>query len=105
MLGETDHILFSQIEKIKEREAVARKAVISLGIRVSLGGMTLVKWNPNPVLTQASERLNLASSGGKDQEDDEYECQVCNANLFISLVSLWNKRRRFPANLSTLDCK
>ena len=34
-----------------------------------------------------SERLNLASSGGKDQEDDEYECQVCNANLFVSLVS------------------
>ena len=33
-----------------------------------------------------SERLNLASSGGKDLEDDEYECQVCNANLFVSLV-------------------
>ena len=30
--------------------------------------------------------MNLASSGGKDQEDDEYECQVCNANLFVSLV-------------------
>ena len=35
-----------------------------------------------------SERLNLASSGGKDQEDDEYECQVCNANLFVSLVGI-----------------
>lgn len=35
-----------------------------------------------------SERLNLASSGGKDQEDDEYECQVCNANLFVSLVRI-----------------
>jgi len=34
-----------------------------------------------------SERLNLASSGGKDQEDDEYECQVCNANLFVSLIA------------------
>ena len=37
-----------------------------------------------------SERLNLASSGGKDQEDDEYECQVCNANLFVSLVSTFD---------------
>ena len=39
-----------------------------------------------PIVLQVSERLNLASSGGKDQEDDEYECQVCNANLFVSLV-------------------
>ena len=37
---------------------------------------------------QVSERLNLASSGGKDLEDDEYECQVCNANLFVSLVTM-----------------
>merc|ERR1712228_595732 len=56
------------IERIREREAHARKEVISLGIKVS-------------------ERLNLASSGGKDLEDDEYECQVCNANLFVSLIA------------------
>ena len=43
-----------------------------------------------PLLLQVSERLNLASSGGKDQEDDEYECQVCNANLFVSLVSTFD---------------
>merc|ERR1711962_1667755 len=57
-----------KIERIREREAHARKEVISLGIKVS-------------------ERLNLASSGGKDLEDDEYECQVCNANLFVSLIA------------------
>jgi len=57
-----------KIEQIREREAHARKEVINLGIKVS-------------------ERLNLASSGGKDQEDDEYECQVCNANLFVSLIA------------------
>ena len=51
---EADNILFSQIEKIKEREAVARKAVISLGIRVSLGGITILKWN-----------LTLCSNSGK----------------------------------------
>ena len=45
-----------------------------------------------PIVLQVSERLNLASSGGKDQEDDEYECQVCNANLFVSLVSFWMMR-------------
>merc|ERR1712156_659228 len=57
-----------KIERIREREAHARKEVISLGIKVS-------------------ERLNLASSGGKDLEDDGYECQVCNANLFVSLIA------------------
>jgi len=36
---------------------------------------------------KVSERLNLTSSGGKDQEDDEYECNICNANLFVSLIA------------------
>ena len=75
-----------QIEQIREREAHARKEVISLGIKVRK--LEAISFYFKFCL-QVSERLNLASSGGKDQEDDEYECQVCNANLFVSLVRIY----------------
>ena len=52
-----------------------------------------------------SERLNLASSGGKDQEDDEYECQVCNANLFVSLVRIKKMMMVMMMMMSSLQCK
>ena len=35
---------------------------------------------------QTSERLQLENKSSKDAEDEEYECYVCNANLYVSLV-------------------
>ena len=35
---------------------------------------------------QTTERLELQNKTGKDEEDEEYECYVCNANLYVSLV-------------------
>merc|ERR1712130_1088556 len=57
-----------KIEKIRDRESELRKQVISLGIKVS-------------------ERLSLENDSSKEEEDDEYECHVCNANLFVSLIA------------------
>merc|ERR1739838_1267839 len=57
-----------KIEKIRDRESELRKQVIGLGIKVS-------------------ERLSLENDSSKEEEDDEYECQVCNANLFVSLIA------------------
>lgn len=57
-----------KIEKIRDKESELRKQVISLGIKVS-------------------ERLSLENDSSKEEEDDEYECQVCNANLFVSLIA------------------
>eukprot|EP00092_Neocalanus_flemingeri_P014188 GFUD01015307.1.p1 GENE.GFUD01015307.1~~GFUD01015307.1.p1 ORF type:complete len:2572 (+),score=650.46 GFUD01015307.1:122-7837(+) len=57
-----------KIEKIRDRESELRKKVINLGIKVS-------------------ERLSLENDSSKEEEDDEYECQVCNANLFVSLIA------------------
>jgi len=57
-----------KIEKIRDRETELRKQVISLGIKVS-------------------ERLSLENDSSKEEEDDEYECHVCNANLFVSLIA------------------
>merc|ERR1711915_286685 len=57
-----------KIEKIRVRESELRKQVIGLGIKVS-------------------ERLSLENDSSKEEEDDEYECQVCNANLFVSLIA------------------
>ena len=79
-------LVLLQIEQIREREAHARKEVIGLGIKVRKLEAISQYFN---FYLQVSERLNLASSGGKDQEDDEYECQVCNANLFVSLVRIY----------------
>ena len=36
---------------------------------------------------QTSERLELENKSSKDAEDEEYECYVCNANLYVSLVN------------------
>merc|ERR1712083_189695 len=58
----------SKIERIRDRESDLRKKVISLGIKVS-------------------ERLSLENDSSKEEEDDEYECHVCNANLFVSLIA------------------
>merc|ERR1711874_229530 len=33
-----------------------------------------------------TERLKL-SNDNKNEEDDEYECQICNANLYVSLLA------------------
>jgi hypothetical protein len=38
-------------------------------------------------IPQRMERLKLESDK-KGEEDDEYECHVCSANLYLSLVSL-----------------
>merc|ERR1712013_470747 len=57
-----------KIERIRDRESDLRKQVFSLGIKVS-------------------ERLSLENDSSKEEEDDEYECHVCNANLFVSLIA------------------
>ena len=37
-------------------------------------------------LYKVNERLKLENKSSADGEDDEYECYVCNANLYVSLV-------------------
>ena len=36
--------------------------------------------------SKVNERLKLENKSSADGEDDEYECYVCNANLYVSLV-------------------
>merc|ERR1719410_3340548 len=54
-------IIKPKIERIRDRESELRKQVIGLGIKVS-------------------ERLSLENDSSKEEEDDEYECFVCNAD-------------------------
>merc|ERR1719189_280651 len=61
-----------KIEKIKERESEFRKKLHSAGVKVN-------------------ERLKLENKSSADGEDDEYECYVCNANLYVSLVANENE--------------
>ena len=55
-----------KIQKIQLREISLREKVAAAGIK-------------------KFERLKLERKG---EEDDEYECGICNANLYLSLVSL-----------------
>ena len=55
-----------QIEAVKDREFSQRQQLTDLGLK-------------------QTERLKL-SNENKNEEDDEYECQICNANLYVSLV-------------------
>ena len=43
--------------------------------------------HPINIQFQTSERLQLENKSSKDAEDEEYECYVCNANLYVSLVN------------------
>ena len=52
---------------MKEKEFLLRQELTELGLK-------------------QTERLKLANDN-KNEEDDEYECQICNANLYVSLVS------------------
>lgn len=57
-----------KIEKIRDREMELRKKVMGAGVKTT-------------------ERLELQNKTGKDEEDEEYECYVCNANLYVSLIA------------------
>merc|ERR1719410_953326 len=57
----------SKIAKIRDREMDLRRKVTNAGVKTS-------------------ERLQLENKSSKDAEDEEYECYVCNANLYVSLV-------------------
>merc|ERR1719330_1736598 len=67
----TKYILESikpKIEKIRDREIELRNKVTAAGVKTT-------------------ERLELQNKTGKDEEDEEYECYVCNANLYVSLLA------------------
>ncbi len=53
--------------KIRDNEYVKRTMISDLGVK-------------------SVERINLRS-GKKQQEEDEYECETCSANLYVSFVS------------------
>lgn len=57
------------LEKIRDNEYVKRTMISDLGVK-------------------ATERINLRSGSKNQQEEDEYECETCSANLYISFVSL-----------------
>ena len=57
------------LEKIRDYEYIKRTMISDLGVK-------------------SCERINLRGSGKKKQEeDDEYECETCSANLYVSFVS------------------
>jgi len=58
----------SKIAKIRDREMDLRRKVTNAGVKTS-------------------ERLELENKSSKDAEDEEYECYVCNANLYVSLIA------------------
>ena len=56
------------LEKMRDNEYVKRTMISDLGVK-------------------STERINLKSGNKKQQEEDEYECETCSANLYVSFVS------------------
>ena len=56
------------LEQIRDAEYVKRTMIGDLGVKVN-------------------ERIVLKSSK-KQEQDDEYECEICSENLYVSYVSL-----------------
>ena len=56
------------LEKMRDNEYVKRTMISDLGVK-------------------STERINLKSGSKKQQEEDEYECETCSANLYVSFVS------------------
>ena len=57
------------LEKMRDNEYVKRTMISDLGVK-------------------STERIDLKSSK-KQQEEDEYECETCSTNLYVSFVSLF----------------
>ena len=56
------------LEKMRDNEYVKRTMISDLGVK-------------------STERIDLKSGSKKQQEEDEYECETCSANLYVSFVS------------------
>ena len=56
------------LEKMRDNEYVKRTMISDLGVKTT-------------------ERINLRSGNKKQTEEDEYECEMCSANLYVSFVS------------------
>ena len=56
------------LEKIRDYEYIKRTMISDLGVK-------------------NTERINLRDGKKKQAEDDEYECETCSANLYVSFVS------------------
>jgi protein Jumonji len=56
------------LEKIRDNEYVKRAMIADLGVKTT-------------------ERIDLKSGSKKQQEEDEYECETCSTNLYVSFVS------------------
>ena len=57
------------LESIRDHEYIKRTMISDLGVK-------------------HSERITLKTK--KQEEDDEYECETCSANLYVSFVSKFN---------------
>ena len=56
------------LEKMRDNEYVKRTMISDLSVKTT-------------------ERINLRSGSKKQTEEDEYECEMCGANLYVSFVS------------------
>ena len=66
--GKTLKMIKPLLEKMRDNEYVKRTMISDLGVK-------------------STERINLRSGSKKQQEEDEYECETCSANLYVSFVS------------------
>ena len=57
------------LAKMRDNEYVKRTMISDMGVK-------------------STERINLKSGSKKQQEEDEYECETCSANLYVSFVSV-----------------
>merc|ERR1719384_1103108 len=55
------------LKKMRDNEYVKRTMISDLGVK-------------------STERINLKSGNKSQQEEDEYECETCSANLYVSFV-------------------
>ena len=60
------------LEKMRDNEYVKRTMISDLGVK-------------------STERINLKSGSKKQREEDEYECETCSINLYVSFVSIYLK--------------
>ena len=62
------------LESIRDNEYIKRTMISDLGVKLS-------------------ERITLRTK--KQEEDDEYECETCSANLYVSFVSIFVRHNIF----------
>ena len=66
------------LESIRDHEYIKRTMISDLGVK-------------------QSERITLKTK--KQEEDDEYECETCSANLYVSFVSKFNNITRIKCDI------